>query len=254
MANTHSITTVRASSQYMSAADSASLSITGNITIEFWVKIVTAPSSGQLYGLVTKDDAGTNRSYWVDYYNNGGTKQIRAGISSNGSGNLVEVSFNYDLGTATWVHISIPITVANPNATKAELFINAVSQGNGTPAQGGTGATSIFNSTARLIIGGYDTAGIYADAKFDEVRVWNTIRTGAEISANKSVELTGSESGLVAYYKLNNALTDSTSNGNTLTNNNSVTFTTDVPFVGASTVFLRNNTGAPQAVKRAATY
>lgn len=230
MANTYSATVVRASSQNFSAADSASLSITSNITIEFWVKITTAPTSGQLYGLVTKDDAGSARSYWVDYYNNGGTLQVRGGISSNGAGNLVEVSWNYTLTASTWFHVAVAITPANANATKAELFINGTSQGNGSAAQGGSGATSIFDSASPVVIGGYNAAGIYANAKFDDVRIWSTIRSQAQISANMSVQLVGNESNLVAYWKLNNALTDSTSNGNTLTNNNSATFTRDIGF------------------------
>lgn len=234
MANTHSATVERSAQRYFQAPDSASLSITGNITIEFWVKIVTAPTSGQLFGLVTKDDATTNRGYWIDYYNNAGTKQIRIGLSQNGAGTLVEVSFNYDLGTSTWVHIAGTITPANSNSTKCELFINGTSQGNGTPA--GTTATSIYDGTAKLTIGGYDytPVNLLSDAKFDDVRIWNTIRTQSQIDTNKSVELTGSETNLVAYYKLNNSLSDSTSNGNTLTNVNTATFTTDVPFVGAS--------------------
>ena len=49
-----------------------------------------------------------------------------------------------------------------------------------------------------------------------------------------SVELDGDEAGLVGYWKLNNSLLDETSNDNDLTNNNSATFSTDVPFSGSS--------------------
>lgn len=231
MANTHSITVVRATPKYVYAPDSASLSITGNITIEFWVNIVTAPTSGQLFGLLTKDDAGTNRSYWVDYYNNAGTKQIRAGLSSSGA-NAAEGYINYDLGTATWVHIAVTITPANGNSTKLEFFVNGTSQGNGTGVTGSI--TSIFDSGTNVVIGGYSYAGLYSDAKFDDVRIWNTIRTQTQINTNKSLELVGNETNLQAYWKLNNSLSDSTSNGNTLTNVSSAAFTTDVPFTGST--------------------
>lgn len=36
----------------------------------------------------------------------------------------------------------------------------------------------------------------------DEVRVWTVARTEAEIAANYTVSLTGAESGLAAYYRL----------------------------------------------------
>lgn len=43
----------------------------------------------------------------------------------------------------------------------------------------------------------------YFDGKLDEVRIWTTARTQTEIRANMYTELEGAESGLVAYYKIN---------------------------------------------------
>jgi hypothetical protein len=40
-------------------------------------------------------------------------------------------------------------------------------------------------------------------ANLDEVRIWHTARTDAELLANMNQELTGNEPGLKAYYKLN---------------------------------------------------
>jgi len=51
---------------------------------------------------------------------------------------------------------------------------------------------------------------VYASWNFDltgqvdEVRIWNTARTQSDITANMNNELTGNESGLVAYYKMSN--------------------------------------------------
>jgi len=58
----------------------------------------------------------------------------------------------------------------------------------------------------------------------DEVRIWDDVRTAAEIAANMHIDLAGSESNLVAYYKMSNgsgtSLTDNSSNSytGTLTN------------------------------------
>jgi hypothetical protein len=53
----------------------------------------------------------------------------------------------------------------------------------------------------------------------DELRIWSVVRTKAEIQASMNNALTGSESGLVAYYKMNEgsgtSLADSSSNSNT---------------------------------------
>lgn len=54
-----------------------------------------------------------------------------------------------------------------------------------------------------------------------------------EINANKNVQI-DSETNLVGSWHLDNALTDATGNGHTLTNVNSVTFSTDVPFSGTT--------------------
>src|SRR5712671_8150079 len=63
-ANTYAATLVRSSSQYFSAADSPSLSITGDMTIEAWVKLASLPSSGAgAYFIISKDDAPNTRSF-----------------------------------------------------------------------------------------------------------------------------------------------------------------------------------------------
>ena len=56
-------------------------------------------------------------------------------------------------------------------------------------------------------------------SQIDEVRIWDDARTQSEIRANMHAELSGSESNLVAYYKMSNgsgtSLTDNSSNSNT---------------------------------------
>ncbi|MEL7428319.1 MAG: LamG-like jellyroll fold domain-containing protein, partial [Bacteroidota bacterium] len=41
------------------------------------------------------------------------------------------------------------------------------------------------------------------DFKMDEVRLWNTARSGTEIANNRNIELSGSEANLIGYWKLN---------------------------------------------------
>ena len=236
MANTHSATLVRASSQYFSAADSASLSLSGNFTFEAWVKITTAPTSGQQFAIINKDDNGSNRSYSLWYNNSGGTLQLSAtlfGSSYSYPNDYVNVTANTNLGTATWQHVAVVCTLANASASKFEFFVNGTSIGNGSVADG-NGTTTIKDGTASLFIGHGHTAE-YFDGQIDDVRVWNTARTSTQIVDNYKTELVGNESGLQAYWKLNNALTDSTSNSNTLTNNGTATFTADLPIWSLST-------------------
>jgi len=72
----------------------------------------------------------------------------------------------------------------------------------------------------------------FFDGLIDEVRVWNDIRSDAEVDDNKLTELVGNEAGLAGYWKLNNDYLDETSNNNDLTAVAAPVFSTDVPFVG----------------------
>lgn len=79
--------------------------------------------------------------------------------------------------------------------------------------------TAINKSTANLQFG--DSPGFpgrFWDGKIDEVRIWNKARTQNEIQQNMTVDLQGTEDGLVAYYSFNEnndsgTLTDKTGNG-----------------------------------------
>lgn len=228
---TQSLDLERSSNQQASAADSASLSITGDITIEGWVNPESLPSSGTVWGLFTKDDLNTQRSYGVDMYNNAGSQKIRMFMSQNTGGTIwTEITFTYALSTATWTHVAIVTTIANATATRCELFINGVSQGNGTGATAGGGAGSISNSTASFVVGNYNAAyGNYFDGKVSLVRVWNTTRTGTQISDNMCNVFGTSTSGMAAEWSLNNVYTDASGNSNTLSAAGSPVFASDVP-------------------------
>lgn len=75
-------------------------------------------------------------------------------------------------------------------------------------------------------------SGSNFDGWADDIRVWNVERTQSEIDTNKAVELVGTETGLIDYWKLNNGYTNEVSGASSLTGVNSPTFTTDVPFTG----------------------
>jgi len=220
MANTHSADLERGSSQYFTRADTASLSITGNGTWEAWVKIEDLSIRCPLF--YKFQDTGAQKSYFFEIKNDGRTS---VGISSDGSAyTAVNIGTAGDFTTGTWTHVAFVYTAASG---KVEVFKNGVSIGSNS-----TLPTAIYNSTETFVIGADTFYSTYFDGMIDEVRVWNTARTGANILADYQTQLSGGESNLQAYWKLDNALTDSTANANTLTNVNSVTFTSDVPFGG----------------------
>lgn len=65
--NTRSLDLERSSSMYAARADTASSSITGDLTIEAYLKPETLPASNEIYALVSKwDEQANKRSYKMD--------------------------------------------------------------------------------------------------------------------------------------------------------------------------------------------
>ncbi len=228
MAQTHSITLVRASSQYLSASDSASLDITGNLTMEMWVKLNSAPTSGQLFGLVAKwSDTGTEQSYGSYYINNGGTPTLRFTFRNSG-GTQSTASFVYTLPTSVWTHVAFVYNTAGT----VDCYVDGKAQTQVT----GLGNT-IKNSTSVIRIGLFDEPAFsqYGDFTFKDVRLWAGTRTQAEIISDARTE-TVLDANVKAEWNFNNAYTDGSGNSNTLTASGSPSFTTDRPWAGSTQI------------------
>lgn len=174
----------RTSTQYFSHADTNAFDITTDFSISAWVKITNAPTSGQHFNILSKDDNGsTGRSYGLDYNNTGGTKQFSLYIFPNGYSypGYWNGTFNYDLGTGVFHHVVVILTLANSNSTKAELYIDGVSQGNFTLSDG-TGATSIQNGAADFRVGLDWGSGAYMDGLIDELGIWSRTLSSSEVA------------------------------------------------------------------------
>lgn len=111
--------------------------------------------------------------------------------------------------------------------------------------------TSINQNAAIFGIGCYVNSGStktgFYDGLIDDVRIWSSVRTSAQIANYYNQILSGAEANLVAYYPFDGVLTDvQTSANNTLTGNNTPTYSSDVAFKGVTTrgdedVFLNTN-------------
>jgi len=178
-------------SEYLSKADNASLSITGDISISCWVKLTTLPSTSGRMGLVTKSlSTGNQRGYALVLesndklrfyaYENGATTEHY--ISESDAAAVV----SGDLGN--WLHISATLDVSTQTGV---LYVDGSSIAQ-TPLTNGT-LTSIHDSTAAFHVGSYNGAS-YVDAAMDEVGIWTKVLTSTEVS-----DLYNSGSGLPYY-------------------------------------------------------
>lgn len=229
MANTYSLDLETSSSQYASISDGlqTGLDITGDMTIELWVKLESQPATDETMYFVSKYKGTVNqRSFYVGYQDESGTKKLALDLSSDGtSGNDSRAKISYTLTNGVYTHIAFIYTAASP---LLEIAINGSSIG----SSAGDLKTSIFNSTSTFMVGSLEDDSTHnLDGLIDELRIWNVARSIAQVNANYGIELNGSESGLQAYWRFNNNYEDQTSNNNDLTASGSPVFSTDVPFV-----------------------
>lgn len=239
--NTFSADLELSSAQYFTAADSASLSVTGNLTVDVWVNFETLPenTADTLSQVIGKWNAIGQQSWKITFYDTNGS--IRFHQSPDGT----EVNFTdvVDLGTfvtGTPYHIRVEYTAV---ADSVQFYLNGTSIATNI----GTGATALsggglFGGDGLTYVGSDIAANnrYYLDGKIDELRVSNSIRSAGNFSVQ--TEDYETDANTMALYHFNDDLTtDSSGNSNTLTNANSIVQSSTVPYTGTTC-----STGNPQ--------
>ncbi|MCL4300137.1 MAG: hypothetical protein KJ077_30670 [Anaerolineae bacterium] len=177
------------SNDYVTIADADSLDLTSNYTLEAWIY----PNSfGYLEGIISKYHTNNANGYTLR-------------VTASGGIDFDQMSTAGGLLTPNqWYHIA----AVNSGGTRS-LYIN------GLPVTlSGTPITVGANNNPVRIGQDFGTTGParYFDGLIDEARIWNTARTAADIGDNMYRELSGAESGLVAYYNLNESGSSTTAN------------------------------------------
>ncbi|TDH27310.1 hypothetical protein EXU57_06890 [Segetibacter sp. 3557_3] len=105
-----------------------------------------------------------------------------------------------------WYHIAVVIKAATSDVYVNGVFIGSTTNGMGT-------ATGL-----PLIIGGGSATatGEVLNGAIDEVRVWNTQRTAAQIATARLDTVPASTAGLVAYYKFDQGIASGNNTGQTV--------------------------------------
>jgi hypothetical protein len=208
---------LKANGNYISVPDASSASLNSNMTWEFWVYNRCDNGTTSAFP-ITKGWCGTTWSYYIvlqsgklsfEKFNPSGTGGCPNGANAHYDSDVDVVPFN------TWTHIAIV-----QSGTTVQFYLNGESIT--TTLTAGSPFSGIKTSTRPILIGAYQNlAGSYVSvpkANIDEVRIWHTARSQAEIQANMNNELIGNEAGLFAYWKLNE-----TGSGSGITVTNSAT-------------------------------
>ncbi len=213
----------------LTAADSASLSITGTLSLQFavqWGADAPADSEGVFgfYGSVG------DRAYFIQR-NADDTLQF---ILHDGSDTRTDYVTATALNNASWYCVLITYEPS----TRVEIFLDEGCDAE--PVSDLVDTTDIpadieDPTASSFYIGAYGafpaSAANVFDGDLDDIRIWSEVH---DDSSDFNCQIVGNETNLNAYWQFNdtsgNPLLDETANDNDLTNNGSVAFTTDLPF------------------------
>ena len=197
-------------SDYVHCGNGASLNVTQSLTIEAWVK----PTKTYTLSIVKKYGPSTG-AYELFCEN---AAYGRFSFRLNNSNRVNSVSF-YNQPLSTWIHVA---GTYDYSTGLMRIFVNGKEDDGGTPIAGPTSINTVTNP----VVIGTDLTDFSKSfqGNIDEVRIWNTARSEADIRANMNKKLTGTEPGLVGYWRFDETsgtlMRDETANHNdgTMTN------------------------------------
>ena len=157
--------------------------------------------------LINKRDNASDNQWQLIYY--GGTLSLD--LFGGSSSPVASVSYT-PLYANRWY--SLAFTTSGVSGSTAYLFVDGVAVNSavlsGNMKLGSLGITIGAQS--------WDYSSGNHNGKIKDVRIWDIVRSGVEILANKDAVFTGSETGLIAYYKMDEGtgttVTDSVGSNN----------------------------------------
>lgn len=199
---------------------SNSIATAGKVTLEARIRMTTTPGSWDTPCGTYHSDSWTDGGFGFFY--NGTTQRMNFFVYSYSTYFVNAVIANTN---TFWHHLA---GTWDQSTGEIRFYLDGVSAGTSTyTGTIGSITSDIFQIGAAHSL--YNWRG-----QIDEVRVWNIVRTEAQIQSTMNTQLAGTESGLIAYYKMEEGtgttLGDATGNGNT------GTMTAGVTWVGAPTI------------------
>ena len=172
-------------------------------TVEGWVYVRSHASYARL----------------LDFGNGSGNNNIICCLSSgtdgkpsltiaNGSGTTESVASSTALALNTWTHVAFVL-----NGSTGKVYIDGVERGSNTFTLTPANVTRTLNYIGRSNWVGDS----YANAQFDDIRIWSSARTESEIKLYRNKEIDAStEANLLAYYTFNQGIASGTNSGLTI--------------------------------------
>jgi len=226
---THSLDLESGSSQYASIADASQTGLdpSGDFTLEAWIKLESLPASSGYYFIACKGgiSIAESDSTWQYglWYDNDTARRLVFGVRQSGVGKYAVATVTLDVGV--WYHVAGTFQ----GNTAVKIWLNGKEMASTVAT-----AASVVNTGRPFGIGADQatTPALFFDGQIKDVRFFDDLRTAAEIAADAHTESV-SNANLKGEWNLNNAYTDASGGGNTLTASGSPTFTTNIPWEDA---------------------
>lgn len=162
-------------------------------TMECWVKFNSLTGEQE----IISKSKNSNGIELLLYNNN------LAFFCMNTSANVSHIDYPLagNITTGRWYHIAA--TWNGTDRTTMRLYVNGVSVGTRADA-GNVGTTGVSDPGAgsKLLVGNWNDVARYLNATVDEVRVWDRLRTQAELRAAAYDTLARNTTGLLTYLRM----------------------------------------------------
>ena len=213
--NTGKVASFDGSGDYITVPNASALNFgaSGSFTLEGWVNTTQSTNYARVF---IKPAGSGGQSYSLAIHN--GKAHVRF---DGGGGQFVESADTVNDGQ--WHHVAGVFDNANDTL---KIYID------GRLAGTKTGVTAQPNQdTQALLIGGVTTeSDQWFNGQMDDLRVWNTARTDAQIAENYQQTLTGNQGGaLVAHYTFDSSNANDSAGSNNGTTSGNTAFVNGVP-------------------------
>lgn len=210
---------------FITVPNNSNLNQTQAISIEAWIRPCDI-TDGQT--IVSKNWCNGNQNAYSFHVRPGGILDWVWDTDGCGNGAHQYTSDNAIIQPNVWQHVAVVHT-----ASSVALYLNGQLV-DGSLANGSYSDIQVSNEPLR--IGAYrflsGSFGFFYNGLMDEVRIWNYAVSSANISSRFNAELSGNESGLVAYYNMNTISGNGT--GITVVNNAAIGSPLDGTTVGTT--------------------
>jgi hypothetical protein len=165
--------------------------VSNDFTLEAWIKpsaslaVLTGTNIWNGYGIIYADTKSTANDFGTSLVN---------GKFAFGVGNPdTNVQSAGSITNGQWTHVA---ATRNMTTGEIQVIVNGVMDGTKTTTQ-----TAALTAPTDITLGADIIDSHYFAGLIDEVRLWSVARSPADIMATMRQRLTGTETGLVGYYR-----------------------------------------------------